>query len=63
MYCGELGQAIDSAMRENSGYLTADHLSNNRAEWRDTVGIDYRGYQVVTAPLPVTSWNALLRLG
>ena len=60
---GELGQAIDSAMRENGGFLTIDDLRNNRAEWRDTISIDYRGYKVVTASPPVTSWNALLRLG
>ncbi|MDQ3927473.1 MAG: gamma-glutamyltransferase [Actinomycetota bacterium] len=60
---GELGQAIDSAMRENGGFLTIDDLLNSRAEWRDTTGIDYRGYEIVTASPPIGSWNALLRLG
>jgi gamma-glutamyltranspeptidase/glutathione hydrolase len=63
IYGGELGQAIDSTMRENGGFLTLDDLRNNRAQWRDTTSIDYRGYQVVTASPPATSWNALLRLG
>ena len=63
MYEGELGEAIDSAMRENGGYLTIDDLRNNRARWRDTIGVDHQGYQVVTASPPATSWNALLRLG
>ena len=60
---GELGQAIDSAMRENGGFLTIDDLRNSRAEWRDATSIDYRGYEVATASPPIGSWNALLRLG
>jgi gamma-glutamyltranspeptidase/glutathione hydrolase len=63
VYSGELGQAIDSAMREDGGFLTLDDLRNNRAQWRDTTSIDYRGYKVVTASPPATSWNALLRMG
>ncbi len=63
MYGGELGQTIDSAMRKNGGFLTIDDLRNNRAQWRDTISIDQRGYEVTTASPPATSWNALLRLG
>ena len=63
VYGGELGQSIDSAMRENNGFLTIDDLRKNRAEWRDTIGIDHRGYEVVTASPPVTSWGTLVRLG
>jgi gamma-glutamyltranspeptidase / glutathione hydrolase len=40
-----------------------EDLRNNRAEWRDTISMKYRGYKVVTASPPVTSWNALVRLG
>jgi gamma-glutamyltranspeptidase/glutathione hydrolase len=60
---GELGQAIDAAMRENGGFLTIDDLRNNRAAWREIISIDHRGYEVVTASPPITSWGALLRLG
>ena len=63
VYEGELGQAIDSAMREDGGFLTLDDLGRSRTQWRETTSIDYRGYQVVTASPPATSWNALLRLG
>jgi gamma-glutamyltranspeptidase / glutathione hydrolase len=63
VYDGELGEAIASTVRENDGYLTIDDLRNNRARWRDTIGADHRGYEVVTASPPATSWNALLRLG
>ncbi len=60
---GELGQAIDAAMRETGGFLTIDDLRNNRARWRESISIDHRGYKVVTASPPITSWGALLRLG
>jgi gamma-glutamyltranspeptidase/glutathione hydrolase len=60
---GELGQAIDVAMRENGGFLTIDDLRNNRAAWRKTISSNHRGYEVVTASPPATSWGELLRLG
>ncbi len=60
---GELGKAIDTTMREAGGFLTIDDLRNNRAEWREPVSIDYRGYRVVTAGAPTNAWNGLLRLG
>jgi gamma-glutamyltranspeptidase/glutathione hydrolase len=63
MYGGELGGVIDAAMREDGGFLTLDDLRNNRAEWQDTVSIDHKGYEVVTATPPATSWGTLLRLG
>jgi gamma-glutamyltranspeptidase/glutathione hydrolase len=63
LYSGQLGQAIDSTMKQNGGFLTLDDLRNNSARWRDTISIDYRGYQVVTASPPATSWNELVRLG
>lgn len=63
LYGGELGEAIDAAMRENGGFLTIEDLRNNQARWRETTSIDHRGYEVVTASPPATSWNSLLRLG
>ena len=63
LYDGVLGEAIDATMREGGGFLTLDDLNNNRATWRDTVSADYRGYEVVTASPPSTSWAALVRLG
>lgn len=60
---GELGRAIDSTMREAGGFLTIDDLRKSRAEWRQPVSIDYRGYKAVTASAPTNAWNGLLRLG
>ncbi len=63
MYEGELGQAIDATMREYDGFLTLDDLGDNRARWRETISLDHKGYEVVTASPPSTSWGALVRLG
>jgi gamma-glutamyltranspeptidase / glutathione hydrolase len=63
VYGGELGEAMVSEVQQNGGFLTIEDLRNNRAEWRDTIGMNYRGYRVVTASPPLTSWNALVRLG
>ena len=63
VYGGELGQAMASAAQQNDGFLTTEDLQRNEAEWKPTVGVDYRGQRVETAPPPNTSWNALTRLG
>jgi gamma-glutamyltranspeptidase/glutathione hydrolase len=63
VYGGELGEAMASEVQQNGGFLTTEDLRNNRAEWRDAIGMNYRGYRVVTASPPLTSWNALVRLG
>ncbi|MGH9845739.1 MAG: gamma-glutamyltransferase [Blastocatellia bacterium] len=60
---GELGKAIDAGVRASGGFLTIDDLRRNRAEWWNTISIDYRGYKVVTASAPTNAWNGLLRLG
>ncbi len=60
---GELGKAIDAGVRASGGFLTIDDLRKNRAEWWNTIDIDYRGYKVVTASAPTNAWNGLLRLG
>src|SRR3712207_7287591 len=52
-----------SEVQKNGGFLTMEDLRDNRAQWRETVGIDHRGYRVVTAAPPATSWGILVRLG
>ena len=63
VYDGEIGQAIDATVRENDGFLTIDDLRENRARWRETISLEHRGYEVVAASPPSTSWGALVRLG
>jgi gamma-glutamyltranspeptidase/glutathione hydrolase len=52
VYGGELGEAMVSEVQRNGGFLTMEDLRNNCAEWRDTIGTNYRGYKVVTASPP-----------
>jgi gamma-glutamyltranspeptidase / glutathione hydrolase len=63
VYDGEIGQAIDATVRENDGFLSIDDLRENRARWRETISLEHRGYEVVAASPPSTSWGALVRLG
>jgi gamma-glutamyltranspeptidase / glutathione hydrolase len=63
VYGGELGEAMVSGVQRNGGFLTMEDLRDNRAQWWRTVGMDYRGYRVVTASPPATSWGMLVRLG
>ena len=60
---GELGAAVDQAMREAGSFLRLSDLADNQPEWWDAISIDYRGYRVVTAPPPANSFPALVRLG
>ena len=63
VYGGELGRAMVSEVQQNGGFLSAEDLEANRAAWRETVSVEHRGYEVVTASPPATSWGALVRLG
>ncbi len=63
LYGGELGRAIDAAMRESGGFLTLQDLVEDRAEWWDPISIDYRGYDVFTASPPANAFDYLVRLG
>jgi len=60
---GELGKAIDSAMREAGGFLSLDDLRRNRAEWYKPISINYRGHRIVTASPPANAFDFLVRLG
>jgi gamma-glutamyltranspeptidase/glutathione hydrolase len=63
LHGGELGEAVDKAMRAAGGFLRLEDLKKNQAEWWDPVRIDYRGHKVVASPLPNNAWNGLYRLG
>ena len=60
---GALGETMAAAVQEGGGFLTLEDTRENRAEWLDTISIDYRGNEVITASPPSTSWGMLLRLG
>jgi len=60
---GELGVAIDKAMREQGSFLTLADLRANKAEWWEPIRINYHGYEVVTSSPPANSFDMLVRLG
>lgn len=62
-YGGELGEAIDGAMREAGGFLSLADLTIDRAEWWDPIKITYRGYDIYTASPPANAFDYLVRLG
>jgi gamma-glutamyltranspeptidase/glutathione hydrolase len=63
VYGGRLGQTMVSEVQREGGSLTLQDLRDNRAQWRETISIDHRGYRVVTAAFPASSWGTLVRLG
>jgi len=60
---GELGRAIDAAMREAGGFLSLQDLADSQAEWWEPIAIEYRGYEIRTASPPANAFPALVRLG
>ena len=63
VYGGRLGAAMAAAAQKGGGFLSEEDLRRNRAEWRETIGLEYRDHRVVTAAPPSTAWAALVRLG
>jgi gamma-glutamyltranspeptidase/glutathione hydrolase len=62
-YTGEIGMAIDRAMKDAGGYLSLDDLRADTAEWREPIALNYRGVNVVTASPPANAFDYLVRLG
>lgn len=62
-YDGEIGQAIDKAMKKSHGFLSIHDLKADKAEWWEPISIFYRGYKIITASPPSTAFPSLIRLG
>ncbi|MFT7486180.1 MAG: gamma-glutamyltranspeptidase/glutathione hydrolase [Candidatus Paceibacteria bacterium] len=63
LYGGPLGEAIDKAMKEAGGFLSAQDLTADRAEWWQPISTTYRGFEVVTPSAPAGAFPMLVRLG
>lgn len=63
VYSGAISRAIDRAMQESGGFLSAHDLAADRAEWWRPISIDYRGYEVITPSAPAGAFPMLVRLG
>lgn len=63
VYGGEIGRAMDKAMKEAGGFLSLDDLVNDEAGWWEPIHITYRNCEVYTASPPSTAFPSLIRLG
>lgn len=62
-YEGSIGKAVDGIMKSTDGFLSAEDLRNDKAEWWEPIKINYKGYDVYTASPPATAFPSLVRLG
>ncbi|WP_160718155.1 gamma-glutamyltransferase [Chitinophaga solisilvae] len=51
-YEGETAAAIVAEMQRGKGIITADDLKNYRAKEREALAFNYKGYTILTMPLP-----------
>ena len=63
IYGGELGQAIDDAMKSAGGFLTMVDLENHEAEWWTPLHLNYRGHDIYTPSAPAGAFPMLEKLG
>jgi gamma-glutamyltranspeptidase/glutathione hydrolase len=50
-YAGRFAEALDADMRAREGLLRRDDLAAYRAEWKESLHVRYRGYDVYEQPL------------
>ena len=51
-YEGKTAQLIVEEMKRGNGKISFEDLKNYQAKWRTPVQFDYKGYSIVTMPLP-----------
>lgn len=51
-YSGKTADLIVDEMNRGNGLITKDDLKNYRAKWRQPLKFTYRGYEIVSMPLP-----------
>ena len=61
-YKGQTAELIVAEMERGDGLITMEDLANYKAVWREPLSADWRGYRVVSAPLPSSGGFALIQL-
>lgn len=61
-YKGETAAMIVAEMQRGNGLITLEDLANYKAVWREPLQADWRGYRVISAPLPSSGGFALIQL-
>lgn len=62
-YHGKIARIIDAQMQKLKSFLSLQDLKADTAEWRDSVSIHYKGYDIHTSGTPGNGFIALLTLG
>ncbi|MBT8110978.1 MAG: gamma-glutamyltransferase [Gammaproteobacteria bacterium] len=61
-YKGKTAELIVAEMKRGNGLITTQDLADYKAVWREPVEADWRGYRVVSAPLPSSGGFGLIQL-
>jgi gamma-glutamyltranspeptidase/glutathione hydrolase len=61
-YKGETAELIVAEMERGGGLITMADLAAYTAVWREPLRADWRGYEIVSAPLPSSGGFALIQL-
>ena len=61
-YQGRTAKLIVAEMQRGGGLITMEDLAAYRAKWREPIRADWRGYEVLSAPLPSSGGFALVQL-
>ncbi len=61
-YKGKTAELIVAEMKRGNGLITMQDLADYNAVWRDPVEADWRGYRIVSAPLPSSGGFGLVQL-
>jgi gamma-glutamyltranspeptidase/glutathione hydrolase len=61
-YRGETAELIAAEMERGNGLITMEDLASYKAIWREPVRADWRGFEIVSAPLPSSGGLGLIQL-
>jgi len=61
-YKGKTAELIIAEMKRGNGLITMQDLENYEAVWREPVEADWRGYRILSAPLPSSGGFGLIQL-
>jgi gamma-glutamyltranspeptidase/glutathione hydrolase len=61
-YAGKTAELIVAEMERGNGLITMEDLANYNAVWREPLEADWRGYHILSAPLPSSGGFALIQL-
>ncbi|MDH3491574.1 MAG: gamma-glutamyltransferase [Gammaproteobacteria bacterium] len=61
-YKGKTAELIVAEMKRGNGLITMQDLADYNAVWREPVEADWRGYRILSAPLPSSGGFGLVQL-